>query len=350
MQGAAVWAIPRAARRTGAGLRLRGKILKNVYTGLVGDIGGTHARLALVDEEGHIRHPVTFEERHFPSLTEVIGSYLEKTLGRKRPERAVLAVAGPVVDGEIQFTNNSWRASEGELFVAFEFESVRLINDFAAQALAAPLLPSDTLRRIGPDIRGADFAPLVVMGAGTGFGVAGLARSDRGDVEVAGEGGHGAFAPSDDTEMEILRILNRRFGRTSIERILSGPGLHNLYSALAEIRGVAPVLADEAAVTAAAETGDALANETLDRFCAILGSVAGDLALTYGARGGVYISGGLAPRMADRLAGGGFRSRFEAKGRMSTFMAEIPTTLIQHPYAALVGAARALKRPAAGLR
>jgi glucokinase len=188
------------------------------------------------------------------------------------------------------------------------------------------------------------------MGAGTGFGVAGLARSDRGDVEVAGEGGHGAFAPSDDIEMEILQILNRRFGRTSIERILSGPGLHNLYSALAEIHGAAPVLADEAAVTAAAETGDALANETLDRFCAILGSVAGDLALTFGARGGVYISGGLAPRMADRLAGGGFRSRFEAKGRMSTFMAEIPTTLIQHPYAALVGAARALKRPAAGLR
>ena len=103
-------------------------------------------------------------------------------------------------------------------------------------------------------------------------------------------------------------------------------------------------------MTAAAETGDALANETLDRFCAILGSVAGDLALTFGARGGVYISGGLAPRMADRLAGGGFRSRFEAKGRMSAFMAEIPTTLIQHPYAALVGAARALKRPAASLR
>lgn len=324
--------------------------MKNVYTGLVGDIGGTHARLALVDEEGHIRHPVTYDERNFPSLTEVIASYLEKTLGRKRPERAVLAVAGPVVDGEIEFTNNNWRASEGELFVAFEFESVRLINDFAAQALAAPLLPADTLRRIGPGVRGADFAPLVVMGAGTGFGVAGLARSERGDVEVAGEGGHGAFAPTDETEVEILRLLNRRFGRTSIERILSGPGLFNLYGALADIRGEAARLPDEAAVTAAADAGDALASETLDRFCAIFGSVAGDLALTFGARGGVYISGGLAPRMADRLESGEFRRRFEAKGRMSDFMAEIPTTLIQHPYAALVGAARALKRPAAGLR
>jgi glucokinase len=259
-------------------------------------------------------------------------------------------VAGPVVDGEIQFTNNSWRVSEGELFVAFEFQFVRLINDFAAQALAAPLLPADTLRRIGPDIQGADFAPLVVMGAGTGFGAAGLARSERGDVEVAGEGGHGAFAPVDETEIEILRILSRRFGRTSIERILSGPGLFNLYGALAELRGTPATLADEAAVTAAAERGDALASETLDRFCAILGSVAGDLALTYGARGGVFISGGLAPRMADRLETGDFRRRFEAKGRMSGFMAQIPTTLIQHPYAALVGAARALKRPAAGLR
>ena len=324
--------------------------MKNVYTGLVGDIGGTHARLALVDEEGHIRHPVTYDERNYPSLTEVIATYLEKTLGRKRPGRAVLAVAGPVVDGEIQFTNNSWRASEGELFVAFEFESVRLINDFAAQALAAPVLPADTLRRIGPDVRGADFAPLVVMGAGTGFGVAGLARSERGDVEVAGEGGHGAFAPSDETEVQILGLLNRRFGRTSIERILSGPGLFNLYQALAEIRGATPSLADEAAVSAAAAKGDSLANETLDRFCAILGSVAGDLALTFGARGGVYISGGLAPRMAERLEAGDFRRRFEAKGRMSDFMAEIPTTLIQHPYAALVGAARALKRPAVGLR
>ena len=324
--------------------------MKNVYTGLVGDIGGTHARLALVDEEGHIRHPVTYDERNYPSLTEVIATYLEKTLGRKRPGRAVLAVAGPVVDGEIQFTNNSWRASEGELFVAFEFESVRLINDFAAQALAAPVLPADTLRRIGPDVRGADFAPLVVMGAGTGFGVAGLARSERGDVEVAGEGGHGAFAPSDETEVQILGLLNRRFGRTSIERILSGPGLFNLYQALAEIRGATPSLADEAAVSAAAAQGDSLANEALDRFCAILGSVAGDLALTFGARGGVYISGGLAPRMADRLEAGDFRRRFEAKGRMSDFMAEIPTTLIQHPYAALVGAARALKRPAVGLR
>jgi glucokinase len=324
--------------------------LKYVYTGLVGDIGGTHARLALVDEEGHIRHPVTYDERDYPSLTEVIATYLDKTLGRKRPGRAVLAVAGPVVDGEIQFTNNSWRASEGELFVAFEFESVRLINDFAAQALAAPRLPVDTLRQIGPDVRGADFAPLVVLGPGTGFGVAGLARSERGDMEVAGEGGHGAFAPVDETEIEILRILNRRFGRTSIERILSGPGLFNLYGALAGIRGAPETLADEAAVTAAAERGDALAVETLDRFCAILGSVAGDLALTYGARGGVYISGGLAPRMADRLASGEFRRRFEAKGRMSDFMAAIPTTLIQHPYAALVGAARALKRPATSLR
>lgn len=324
--------------------------MKNVYTGLVGDIGGTHARLALVDDEGHIRHPVTYDERNFPSLTEVIAGYLEKTPGRKRPERAVLAVAGPVVDGEIEFTNNSWRASEGELFVAFEFESVRLINDFAAQALAAPVLPADTLQRIGPDLRGADFAPLVVMGAGTGFGVAGLARSEKGDVEIAGEGGHAAFAPTDAVEVEIQSILSRRFGRTSIERILSGPGLFNLYTALAEIRGATPSLADAAAVTAAAEAGDALAGETLDRFCAILGSVAGDIALTFGARGGVYISGGLAPRMADRLEAGEFRRRFEAKGRMSDFMAGIPTTLIQHPYAALVGAARALKRPAAGLR
>ena len=319
--------------------------MKTYYTGLVGDVGGTNARLALVDDQGHIRHPKTYAAADYGSLSDVIATYLETTTGRKRPPRAVIAVAGPVVDGEIEFTNLDWRISEGELIGTFEFEIARLINDFAAQAMAAPVLSGDNLRPIGPVIRGADGAPLVVCGAGTGFGVAGLARSDRGDQAIASEGGHAAFAPSDALEADILAWLREKHGRVSIERVLSGPGLADLYRALCAIRKKPADLADEKLVLAAGlAESEAMATEAVDLFCALLGSVTGDLALTYGARGGAYLSGGIAPRMVDRLMRGGFRKRFEDKGRLSDYMADIPTWLIVHPYAALVGAARALEQ------
>lgn len=319
--------------------------MKTYYTGLVGDVGGTNARLALVDSEGHIRHPKTYAAADYGSLSEVIGAYLESTTGRKRPPRAVIAVAGPVVDGEIEFTNLDWRISEGELIGTFEFEIARLINDFAAQAMAAPVLSGDNLKPIGPMLRGATGAPLVVCGAGTGFGVAGLVRSDRGDHAVASEGGHAAFAPGDALEAEILAWLREKHGRVSIERVLSGPGLADVYRALCAIRGRPADLIDEKAVLASGLAGgDAVAGKALDMFCEILGAVAGDLALTFGARGGAFLSGGIAPRMIDRLMSGGFRRRFEDKGRLSDYMTDIPTWLIVHPYAALVGAARALEQ------
>jgi glucokinase len=183
---------------------------------------------------------------------------------------------------------------------------------------------------------------MVVLGAGTGFGVAGLARSDRGDVAVATEGGHAAFAPSDEVEVEVWQQFRARHGRVSIERLLSGRGLFELYGVLGRMRRAEIPLDDEKAVFEAAAKGDTLAGETLDRFCGILGSVAGDLALTFGARGGVFVSGGIAPRMADRLASGGFRARFEDKGRLRNYVEQIPTSLVIHPYPAIIGAAREL--------
>ncbi|RAK59090.1 glucokinase [Phenylobacterium hankyongense] len=316
--------------------------MKPQYEGLVGDVGGTNARFALVDAQGHVRHPRSFPARDYASLADVIGEYLETTAGRKRPPRAVIAVAGPVLDGEIEFTNLDWQISEGDLLAHFEFEAVKLLNDFAAQALACPLLEPDALRPIGPVMRPGSDCPLVVLGAGTGFGVAGLARGDRGDLAVATEGGHAAFAPTDEVEVEVWRRLTARYGRASIERLLSGPGLFDLYQALADMERVNAPLADEKAVIDAAAAGDTLANATLDRFCGILGSVAGDLALSFGARGGVFVSGGIAPRMADRLASGGFRARFEDKGRLTPYVQQIPTSLVLHPYPAIVGAAREL--------
>jgi glucokinase len=318
--------------------------VKVQYLGLVGDVGGTNARLALVDAEGRVRNLHVYSARDYHSLTDIIADYLKRTVGeKKRPPRAVIAAAGPVLDGEIEFTNLDWRVSEGDLLAHFEFEAVKLINDFTAQALACPRLETADLRPIGPAMRGAAEAPLVVMGAGTGFGVAGLARSDRGDVALSTEGGHAGFSPTDEVEVQVWTRLAARFGRVSIERLMSGRGMFDLYQALAQINGVSAELADEKAVNEAAMAGDALAGQTLDRFCAIMGSVAGDIALTFGARGGVYISGGIAPRMSDRLASGGFRARFEDKGRMRSYMEQIPTSLVLHPYAALLGAARELE-------
>jgi glucokinase len=316
--------------------------MKVHWTGLVGDVGGTNARLALVDDEGRIRNPRSFANRDYGSLADIVSEYLETTAGKRRPPRAVLAVAGPVVEGEIEFTNLDWQVSEVDLVAQFEFEAVALVNDFAAQALACPMLEGQDLRRLGPDCASAHNMPLVALGAGTGFGVAALARSDRGDIPLATEGGHAAFAPADDVELEIWRRLTAKYGRVSIERLLSGPGLYDLYGILADLKGETPVLTDEAAVTTEGLVGDPLAAATLDRFCRILGSVAGDLALTYGARGGVYVSGGIAPRIAERLAGGAFRACFEAKGRLSDYVRDIPTHLVLHPYPAIVGAARAL--------
>lgn len=316
--------------------------MKAQYEGLVGDVGGTNARFALVDGQGHIRHPRSFPAKEYASLAAAIAEYLDQTMGRKRPPRAVIAVAGPVLDGEIEFTNLDWQISEGDLLAHFEFEAVRLINDFAAQALACPQLEPDDLRVLGPELRGGADCPMVILGAGTGFGVAGLARGERGDVMIATEGGHAGFAPCDDVEVEVWRRLKAAYGRVSIERLLSGPGLFDLYKALAEIEGVGAELPDDKSVIEACNAGDRRAGAAVDRFCGILGSVAGDLALSFGARGGVFVSGGLAPRVADRLAVSDFRRRFEDKGRLSAYLAQIPTSLVLHPYPAIVGAAREL--------
>lgn len=316
--------------------------MKPQWAGLVGDVGGTNARFALVDAQGHVRHPRAFPCKDYASLADIIAEYIDTTAGKKRPPRAVVAVAGPVVAGEIEFTNLDWVVSEGDLLAHFEFEAVKLINDFAAQALACPLLEGPDLAQIGPKLSRAHDCPVVALGAGTGFGVAGLARSDRGDVPIATEGGHAGFAPSDEVEVEVWRRLHAKYGRVSIERLLSGQGLYDLYGVLAELKGQPAALENEMRVTTEGLVGDPLAAEALDRFAGILGAVAGDLALTFGARGGVYVSGGIAPRIAEKLSKGVFRARFEDKGRLSDYVREIPTFLVLHPYPAIMGAAREL--------
>ena len=312
--------------------------------GLVGDLGGTNARFALVEGQDGRPAPTqikAYATKDYASPEDAIEAYLKDT-GAQRPAKAVLAVAGPVTKGAMHFTNLDWEVSEARLTSVGGFKAARLLNDFAAQALGAPRLDIDKLQVLGPGLGRPAEGTMVILGPGTGFGVAGLVREAGHETVLSTEGGHVGFAPADDLEIEIWRHFARGREHISIERVLSGSGLYELYQALADIEGASASLADQKAVQAAAETGDPLASRTVDRFCRILGSTAGDFALGFGARAGVYVTGGVAEKLADQLAEGGFRERFEAKGRFVDYMRAIPTWLVLDPYAALIGAASQL--------
>jgi len=313
--------------------------------GLVADIGGTNARFAWVElgsGEARPRGVRDLRCRDHVTPSEAVESYLAEAKLDRRPEFAVLAVAGPVIDGAITLTNANWTLSERE-FRQDGFTGVRLINDFAALALVAGRLSAEDAPGLGGPAEGAEGETLAVLGAGTGFGVSALARDDAGQAILATEGGHVAFAPADEIEIEVLKLLMRRFGRCSVERLLSGPGLLNLHEALAEVAGEAAGHDDPESITADALAGDEACLRTVMRFCAILGSVVGDAALGYGARGGVFIAGGIAPVILPILQRSDFRTRFEAKGRFEGYMRAIPTRVIIRPHVALVGAALALQ-------
>ncbi len=311
-------------------------------TRLVGDVGGTNVRFAVADRAGgrpRLHDPRGFEREGLPTLEAAIDRYLADWTG-ERPTGAVIAVAGPVSNGAADLTNGEWDMSETALR-AHGFASARLINDYTALALSLRWLEGDDLALIGEALPDRS-ATAVIVGAGTGLGVGGMARDAAGETVIVSEGGHIAFAPTDEVEIGVLRALTGRFGRVSLERILSGPGLVNLRWALAASRGeTVGDLEPEDIVAAAAERSDPLCVETLDRFCAIYGSACGDFAMAYGALGGVYLGGGIPPRILDRLRASDFRKRFEAKGRFEGYVKPIATAVILHEHAALLGAAGA---------
>lgn len=310
-------------------------------TFLVGDVGGTNCRLAIARRRGEdiaLAHLETLKCADFPTAESAIDSYLKSLGWTTQLGAAVIAIAGPISGGVVKSTNMHWRMSEAAL-KGHGAQQVQLINDYTALALSVEHLSPQDIRTIGPNVKGEPSESIAVLGAGTGFGAAALAKGIGASTAIATEGGHISFAPVDAVEIEILRVLARRFGRVSIERLLSGPGLENLRLALAEIEGRPAEDARSEDIVKAAEAGDALSLSALERFCAIYGSVAGDFALMYGARGGVYLGGGIAPGIAGHLERSGFRQRFEDKGRFAGYMAAIPTCIIMNTYAALVGAA-----------
>jgi glucokinase len=309
---------------------------------LVGDVGGTNARFALaqrVDGQIELVHHESFPASEHPTFLGGVKAFLEGC--DVRPTGGVIAVAGPVTDGAIDLTNSPWRVSEGEL-ATLGLEPVRLINDFEALAWGAPIVPEDELASLGGPVDGDPHSTIAVLGPGTGFGVSALVRDAHGnELAMPSEGGHACFPPGDQVEDEILRILRRRYTRVSIERLICGPGLLNMHRALAEIDGRETHVDDPAEITETAlRDPNSPCGATLARFCAILGAVAGDIALTTGARGGIYIAGGIAPRILPFLKVSPFRERFERKGRFQPYMEAIPTKVILHKHAALLGAAR----------
>lgn len=309
---------------------------------LVGDVGGTNARFALtrmIDGRPVLEHHESFPAETYPTFLGGVKAFIDGCA--VKPTGGVIAVAGPVTDGEIDLTNSPWRVSEGEL-QTLGLNPVKLINDFEALAWGAPIVPEAELASLGGPVDGDPHATVAVLGPGTGFGVSALVRDAHGrEMAMPSEGGHACFPPGDAVEDEILRILRRRYDRVSIERLICGPGLLNMHRALAEIDGRETHIDDPAEITETAlKDPNTPCGATLARFCAILGAVAGDIALTTGARGGVYIAGGIAPRILPFLKASPFRERFERKGRFQPYMQAIPTKVILHKHAALLGAAR----------
>ncbi|HIP79566.1 MAG TPA: glucokinase [Kiloniellaceae bacterium] len=310
----------------------------NDATALLADIGGTNARFALLSAGG-TSPLVRLKVAEHPVSYDALGAALETLSGQAPapPTAAVLAFAGPVSAERAQMTNTGWEARSDELCKRFGFRSVRLMNDYAALALGLDRLTEEDRLTIGPPLPSPGGA-LAVIGPGSGLGVAALMPAEAQPQVLVGEGGHSTMAATNDVEAQVLAFLRARYGHVSAERLLSGPGLTNIHQALSSLEGTAVEAADPAEVTRRGlEGSDALCRRTLDVFCAFLGSFAGSMALCYGAQGGVYLGGGILPRFPEFLAGSDFRRRFEDKGRLSSYLARIPTWLITQPDAAFAG-------------
>ncbi|WP_303289297.1 glucokinase [Marinobacter sp. SS5-14b] len=314
---------------------------------LVGDIGGTHARFALAKQAGGGLECIqVLRCADYSGPEAAIADFMGRANG---PEvlAACFAVAAPVAGDTVSMTNNHWVFDRPSIQRRFGWQQFLLVNDYIAMALGVLQVPEATLIRLGggaPDKR----RPKLILGPGTGLGVSALVPSHQGWLPLATEGGHVDFAPGDETEASILGRLRAQFGRVSVERLLCGPGLVNLYRELAVVRGRPATLSLAEDISAAALAGvDTLAVETLQRFCTILGRVAGNAVLTLGAYGGVYLSGGMVPAMLPFFLGSGFREEFENKGRMTPLLAQTPVWVVTDPCTGLYGAASALELPEA---
>jgi glucokinase len=303
---------------------------------LLGDIGGTTARFAVLtgDILGPVDHLPVSQHR---SMAHAVEHYLASQSECGRVGVAILGVAGPIENGRCTLVNSQWVIDAAELQAAFGFNSIHLINDFEATAYALPSLGASDVKAIsgGKPLPGESMA---VIGPGTGLGMAGVIRRDGRLIVVPSEGAHATLPGMTSREDAVIAHMRGRFDHVSAERALSGRGLENLYEAIAAIDGITVGNKTAAEITQSAiDRSCPVSVAAVDMFCVMLGTVAGDLALIFRARSGVYIAGGIAPRIVDLLARPEFRARFVAKGRFRYFLEDIPVTVIVNPDPAFVG-------------
>ncbi|MCP1440185.1 glucokinase [Erwinia persicina] len=310
---------------------------------LVGDVGGTNARLALCEvENGAISQAKTFSTADYDSLEAVIRFYLAEQ--QQDVTDGCIAIACPITDDWVDMTNHDWAFSTSKMKANLGFDHLEIINDFTAVSMAIPMLTEQDVMQFGGTTPVKD-KPVAVYGAGTGLGVAHLVHVDKRWVSLPGEGGHVDFAANSEEEDLILEVLREELGHVSAERVLSGAGLVNLYRAIVKADNRVPEnLKPKDVSQRALDDSCTDCRRALAMFCVIMGRFGGNLALTMGTFGGVYIAGGIVPRFLEFFKASGFRAAFEDKGRFKDYVQNIPVYLITHEKPGLLGAGAHLRQ------
>ncbi|AJZ60968.1 bifunctional transcriptional regulator/glucokinase [Paraburkholderia fungorum] len=303
---------------------------------LLADIGGTNARFALETGPGEITSVQVYPCADYPGVAEVIKKYLKDTrIGRVN--HAAIAIANPVDGDQVRMTNHDWSFSIEATRRTLGFDTLLVVNDFTALAMALPGLTDTQRVQVGGGARRPN-SVIGLLGPGTGMGVSGLIPADDRWIALGSEGGHATFAPADEREDIVLQYARKKWSHVSFERVAAGPGIEVIYRALAgrDKKRVAANV-DTIEIVKRALDGEPLAAESVDVFCGILGTFAGNIAVTLGALGGIYIGGGVVPRLGEFFARSSFRKRFEAKGRFEAYLQNVPTYVITAEYPAFLG-------------
>ena len=320
---------------------------------LLADVGGTNARFALEVAAGHITLVEVLPCADYPSLSAALQAYLAlphiAAAGGQAVRHAVIAIANPVDGDFLSMTNHHWSFSIRAMREECGFTTLDVVNDFTALARSLPQLSSEQKHQVGAGSARPNTA-IGLIGAGTGLGVSGLIPSHGGWIALQSEGGHVSFAPFNELEVSILQFAWREYEHVSAERLISGDGLELIYRALADRAGVPAEALPAAEITRRALAGESqLCDDVIEAFCCMLGTVAGNVAVTLGALGGIYIGGGIVPRLGQRFDRSGFRARFERKGRFANYVSQVPTFVITAQYPAFLGASAILSEKLASL-
>ena len=308
---------------------------------LLADVGGTNARFALETAPGRIVAIEVLPAADYPTLAAALLAYLASPAVAAHKAGAIrhgaIAIANPVIGDQVSMTNHHWAFSIEALRREVQFDTLVVVNDFTALASALPFLSPEQKHQVGTGTSVAG-TPLGLIGAGTGLGVSGLIPGKDGWTALLSEGGHVSFAPVNPTEVAILQFAWKEFEHVSAERLMSGAGIELIYRALADRDGVPAERYSAADISRRALAGECpLCDEVIEVFCCMLGTIASNLVVTLGAQGGIYIGGGIVPRLGARFDRSGFRARFEHKGRFQKYLAQVPTWVITAEYPAFVG-------------